>query len=169
METMNEEEAALLRDRLITSTMKMNKAHRNIMNGKISPMEMCTLEMLDRVRREYPDRKGVKVSEIAKKLKISMPQVSRMLNTMEKKEYILRVMDPDDRRNVYVSITDKGIEQRNSIRDNLNDCLNTIIINMGAEKIEMLSEIITEMSEIIEREFGNELGKKSGKGKETKQ
>ena len=42
METMNEEEAALLRDRLITSTMKMNKAHRNIMNGKISPMEMCT-------------------------------------------------------------------------------------------------------------------------------
>lgn len=85
METMNEEEAALLRDRLITSTMKMNKAHRNIMNGKISPMEMCTLEMLDRVRREYPDRKGVKVSEIAKKLKISMPQVSRMLNTMEKK------------------------------------------------------------------------------------
>ena len=151
METMNEEEAALLRDRLITSTMKMNKAHRNIMNGKISPMEMCTLGMLDRVRREYPDRKGVKVSEIAKKLKISMPQVSRMLNTMEKKEYILRVMDPDDRRNVYVSITDKGIEQRNSIRNDLNDYLNTIIVNMGAEKIEILSEMITEMSEIIER------------------
>ena len=75
---------------------------------------------------------------------------------LEKKEYILRVMDPDDRRNVYVSITDKGIEQRKSILDNLNDCLNTIIINMGAEKIETLSEIITEMSEIIEKEFGNE-------------
>ena len=82
---------------------------------------------------------------------------------------ILLEVIPDDRRNVYVSITDKGIEQRKSILDNLNDCLNTIIINMGAEKIETLSEIITEMSEIIEREFENELGKNSGKGKETKQ
>lgn len=160
METMNEEKIAILRERLISSAMKMKKAHKNIMSGKISPIEMFTLEMLERNRKTYPEGKGIKVSDIAKKLRISIPQMSRMLNTMEKKEYIIRVIDIEDRRNVYVSITGKGIEKRDSMQTELIEHLDKIIIRMGSERIEQLSEIITEISEIVEDEYE--------KGKETK-
>ena len=48
------------------------------------------------------------VPKIQKKLNISKPAISYILNTLEKKKYITREIDPKDRRKVSISATPEG-------------------------------------------------------------
>ena len=48
------------------------------------------------------------VPKIQKKLNISKPAISYILNTLEKKNYIIREIDPKDRRKVSISATPEG-------------------------------------------------------------
>ena len=47
-------------------------------------------------------------SEIGKALGSSNARISALLNTLEKKDFIIREIDETNRRNILVSITDKG-------------------------------------------------------------
>ena len=48
------------------------------------------------------------VPKMQKKLHISKPAISYILNTLEKKNYITREIDPKDRRKVSISATPEG-------------------------------------------------------------
>ncbi len=59
----------------------------------------------------YPqlnDGNLITVVQAASKLGVSAPAVSRTLKNLEGKGYILREINPDDRRSVHISVTESG-------------------------------------------------------------
>lgn len=65
---------------------------------------------------QFFDRDVLGVSELAKRLGITSGGVTRILNSLERKDIIDRRISQEDRRNIDVYLTDKGKEMVNRIR-----------------------------------------------------
>lgn len=57
----------------------------------------------------YHDGEQITVVQAAAQLGVSAPAVSRTLKNLETKGYITREINPDDRRSVYITVTNNGV------------------------------------------------------------
>lgn len=73
----------------------------HILAGRCDPIRVIT------ENTSCPDKK-VYVSDIQSNLYITKPAVSQMLNTLEKKGYVIREIDKSDRRKIAVALTSEG-------------------------------------------------------------
>lgn len=100
------------------------------------PFEM---EILSCVRKGGD--KGVRVSEIAKSLFTTSPNISRLLKVLEKDGKVYREVDEQDRRNTFVHITDKGIEYFLHNRKTICEFMFGVINCLSDEELSKYSEI----------------------------
>ena len=85
-----EEYIADLQEQLITAQHRFMKMHR-IFALQVRKSEFVMLEIIE---RENGNREqGVLASDIAKRLRITAPAVSKMLRSMEEKGYVERRVD----------------------------------------------------------------------------
>ena len=90
-------------------------------------------------------------SDIANIFHLSMPQISRLINSLEENNYITRVTGNKDRRNIYIYITDKGIDARNTADAESKQYMNTVKEKMGEEDMEQLVVLIRKLTGIMKR------------------
>lgn len=74
----------------------------------------------------------ITVVQTASRLGISAPAVSRTLKNLESKGYILREINPDDRRSVRICVTDEGISA-------MTECI--------AESVKLVSEALSDFTD----------------------
>ncbi len=60
---------------------------------------------------------GCRISEVAQEMDIPLFTASRMVQSLEKKGYVLKEKDDSDQRNIHVHLTDDGREVIQSIKD----------------------------------------------------
>lgn len=88
------------------------------------------------------------VPKIQKKLNISKPAISYILNTLEKKNYITREIDPKDRRKVSISATPEGKAAAEHSRKKYDDLWDTILNQFGEENMRQLLELIQNLDDL---------------------
>lgn len=110
----------MLAERMISS-MDM---HKHIPPEPVSSTvrgEMSVLRLLSQENR------GMNAGELAASLNMTTSRIAAVLNSLEKKDMILRQCDPDDRRRVQVRLTQKGmnncIKKRNEAKAHLTELL----------------------------------------------
>lgn len=132
----------------------MHRCRRLDIFGLISTLtrsEFLTLEVVKEKSAKEP-HDGVYVSELAEKLSVSTPAVSRMLRSMEESGLIERRVDKLDRRNTRVFATSKGFEASTKVCHQLDDLLNSVIDKMGEEDMLALIKQWNRMLSIAEDE-----------------
>lgn len=79
--------------------------------------EMAVLRLLSQIGT------GQNPGEIAARLNMTTSRIAAVLNSLEKKQLILRISDPSDRRRMLVSLTEKGektcLERREDAKNHL--------------------------------------------------
>ncbi len=76
---------------------------------KNMPFKQSDMMVLHYLHKHVTDEQGMKVSEIGKLLELAPPTVTAIINSLEEKNYIIRSYNKQDRRNVYVSLTEDGV------------------------------------------------------------
>jgi DNA-binding MarR family transcriptional regulator len=116
------------------------------MLGSLSHSEFA---MMNLIKHNAEEGKGVKISTIGNLLKISNPAVSQMINVLEDKGYVERITTKNDRRVVYVQLTKTG-------EGNLEEALqcgykaaNEILGRMGEEDIQTLLRLLDKLYFIV--------------------
>ena len=112
---------------------------------------------------EVSDNNCVKVSDLAKKMRVSAPSVTKILNSLEKKELILRQSDKENRRNTLVFITDKGIEIKKKNDAILSLVMKDVYDRVGRENIIQFLHL----AELIQDAFDDEIKAFSSMRKKT--
>ena len=74
-------------------------------------------------------------TEICRRLRVTTPRVTTILNSMEEKGYIVRVMSTDDRRKITVHLTEKGAEYDAVHEAESKDFLNKMYDALGADEL----------------------------------
>ena len=106
----------------------------------------------------------VTTSELAAKLKMLPPAVSRSLKGLEEKGYIERSVNKKDRRNTYVELTPEGERITNEVRQLMCDFGRSVMAQVNEEDVERLILYLNNIYEIAEKEI--KIRKKNRKEKE---
>lgn len=89
-------------------------------------------------------------SDLAAALRSSSGRISALLGALEKKGFIIRRIDPEDRRNILVSLTDEGRAEASRENDRVSSAIRWVFSQMGERRtrefVELVDEFMTYMS-----------------------
>ena len=111
---------------------------------KPSPL-MVMMHLLRAAKQGNPD--GLRVSEIAASMGISVPGVTQIITGLEKEKYVRREMDPEDRRAVLVSLTDTGRRIMKPAFQQIEENFFGLIDRLGEENSRILVKLLIEVEE----------------------
>ncbi|MCC2253911.1 MarR family transcriptional regulator [Ruminococcus sp. CLA-AA-H200] len=90
------------------------------------------------------------VPMMQKKLNISKPAISYILNTLEKKKYIVREIDPKDRRKVSISATPEGKAAAKHSMQKYDELLTALLTSFGEDNMRQLIQLIDVLDDLYE-------------------
>lgn len=81
----------------------------------------------------HPDIPGVYVSSLAEELSVSVSMISKLLKSLEEKDWILRTVDKNSRRNTFVSLTPAGTAVYQTATDQMRTFHKSVVDSLGQE------------------------------------
>lgn len=130
---------------------RLNRINMDGIFPDLSKGEFCVLSMIHDgyVKGEA---EGVYVSHIANYMKVTPSAISRMLRGLEKRGLIERKVDKNDRRNIYVCLTDEGNQMRQKVEVRTRELTQGIVAAMGEEDAHLLITLYNKMMDVMEVE-----------------
>lgn len=117
--------------------------------------------------QEKTKNKQVTVSEIVRAMHVAAPAVSRCLNGLEQKNYIVRTTNPIDRRNIYLELTVTGQEVLTEAEACMSAFFGAVIHKMGEENMRQLCSYMEQLLLITREEIETRQYKKKGLAKKN--
>ena len=138
-----------LREQFFTSILHFRKLESALASE--CEMQMNEMVILHTIAgtccRECPCM-NLDVPKMQKKLNISKPAISYILNTLEKKNYITREIDAKDRRKVSISATPEGKAAAEQSRKKYDELWEEILNQFGEENMRQLLKLIHSLDEL---------------------
>lgn len=95
------------------------------------------------------DNKEYQPGELSRSLSVSSARISSMLKSLEKKGYILRRCSSDDKRKVFVSLTENGKKYIETKRESICCDFDDIFMGLGESDSAKIIEYITAITELL--------------------
>lgn len=95
---------------------------------------------------EYKGIMGIDIEEsitcnaLSQKMGLSPSRGSRIIDNLVRKGYLLRMVNPADRRSFVVSLSFKGAKIRKQIKQERNNCEKRIIKSFSEKEVELIKE-----------------------------
>ena len=119
----------------------------------VSGREVQFLKTIERFHWTHPEVPGVYVNDLAEKLGVTKSAVSKILRHLEERGLIERRVDPDNRRNTFVCLTEEGFALGERQRDEHDAFLLRVVDSLGeARYLEILGGV-RELTQCMEREL----------------
>lgn len=132
----------------------LNQEYAALLDDSISEKQQITLNHLEEKGRTL-------TGELAVLLNITPSAVSQMLNKLEKKHFIRRVINPDNRREIFVELGQAGIDYLALNRQIELSIIERFYAKLSWEDLQHLKRIMQNFKAIIISERSN--GQSSGK------
>lgn len=89
------------------------------------------------------------LTEVREYLSVSKAAVSQMLNSLEKRGYILREIDPNNRRNIIVILTEEGKNAYGKKNQEFYNRFEMVIQGIGEKDVSQFIAMINKMSDAM--------------------
>jgi len=96
---------------------------------------------------------GMYQRQLAKMSLKDRPNITRLVDILENKEFVYREIDPNNRRIFKVFITEKGREQVAQIYPTLVEVQNKALVDISDEEVFTLKNILTRICENMDDDF----------------
>jgi DNA-binding MarR family transcriptional regulator len=110
----------------------------------ISPSHFHILVMLSETDK-------MSVSEIGKKLSISKPNMTPLIDKLVEERMVERLPDSKDRRIINIAITSKGVEYIDTTKAQISSNLESKLMSLSADELEELSCSLKIMNNILSK------------------
>ncbi len=104
---------------------------------------------------------GLSASQISSRQHISRPAVSQAVAALEKKGFVRRETDKDDRRKVWIRLTDEGHKAVKEVNSRFVQFVEEVTERLGEEDTRLLIRLFNRLFCILE-EMGKEQMNKKG-------
>jgi DNA-binding MarR family transcriptional regulator len=139
----------LLKDQLLASMHRFKKVGRGF-PPEIG-LNMGEFFVMDRIGHDMPcSSTDISASEMKEHPHFTKPAVSQMLNSLEKKGYVHREIDKNDRRKIVVTLTGNGEAVLKQGKRYFNDRLEETISRFGEDNTRQLISLVNLLTDITE-------------------
>ncbi len=141
----NEEELIYTLARLnrVLSKIMLN----NAMEENLTPQQRGILMILTR-------KNSIPMNWLGRALLVTPPNITSIIDRMEKKSYVKRVEDPNDRRKTAIQLTAKGKQLIETANERYKERIKESLAILTPREQEMLLQLLSKLEkEISKREF----------------
>ena len=117
---------------------------------ELARRKFVTLHVLGKLCAERGG--GIQMSALARELEISLPAVSKTIQSLEERGYALREADPTSRRNTLVRPTEKGVQLEKTVGCCKEARTQRIFDRLGERDAAEFFRICTRLIQIAEEE-----------------
>lgn len=100
-------------------------------------------------------KEGTRSTNLGPKMAIEPTSLTRIIKLLEDNGYIYKEKTTNDKREVIIKLTDKGLNSRNMSKEVVVNFNKSIVERIPAEKLEIFKEVMGEIQKIT-----NEINKK---------
>ena len=137
---------------IVSMIKRLHSITFNPLIDEVNSSEYGILKLVCKINSEQ-NNPCVIVSDISKRLNVSAPSVTKVLNSLEKKGLVERKIDNENRRNTIVYLTKKGKEIKEQNDKILAKFIENVYEHVGRENIVQFMQL----SEIILDAFDKEV------------
>lgn len=101
-----------------------------------------------RVLRALKAYKELESKQLAEHCCILSPSLTGIIKRLEQQGYIIRRKSEEDQRRTLISLSDQALELFERISPDVDAHYKAFIQRFGADKLEQLSELLTELAEL---------------------
>jgi DNA-binding MarR family transcriptional regulator len=94
----------------------------------------------------------IQAKDLSEKLKISRPALNTLLNKLEDKELIERIRTKENRKSVFIGLTEKAYDKYHNEQMKFVTFMNNIVTKMGEEDTDKLINLLNKLYTIMEDE-----------------
>ncbi|MDR3305407.1 MAG: MarR family transcriptional regulator [Clostridiales Family XIII bacterium] len=144
-----------LKREFLHAMFRIKRVAVNLPGGKLCGeqfgVNMAELAVMKGLSAEGMDDTGRHpgLSEIREYLCISKAAISQMLGSLEKKGFITRETDPDNRRRIIVHLTDAGERVLAGVQKDFEEKIDAIIERFGEKNTKQLIRLLLRFSEAV--------------------
>lgn len=120
----------------------------------IRKSEMFALMSIGKLILKYPE--GIKLSTLSKTLKLAPPTVTPMINSLEENGFIVRVGSKEDRRVVFIQLTDQGHSFLTEKEKQFKSNIHALIDYLGEEDAKELIRLVRKTADYLNQFKENE-------------
>lgn len=103
------------------------------------------------------DGDGLTICQLAKKTKKDIANVSRIVDKLQKQDYVTKQKTRDDSRKVFVHVLPKGYSIRASVHRSCSSMLNHIFHDISTDEQKLFIDILLRMERNIENKLNTPL------------
>lgn len=104
---------------------------------------------------------GMKAADLSDILELSRPSITRILNNLEQRGFIIRSIDKEDRRSICIELTEAGMETIEQANMRILSIAERIAASLGDPDTDLLIELVDKLAEIYKEILGEENGSRS--------
>ena len=139
----------------ILSQYRMNKDNIIVLFKDLSVPEYLALRNILQYSTPEPDgTERIYLSDLSEKMKLSMPQISKMAERLNDKGLVVWTHERSGRNGTYVQITNAGKELLTNKEELFRDFFGRVIDRYGKDKMTDLLQRMGELEAIITDEIG---------------
>ncbi|MGN1275538.1 MAG: MarR family winged helix-turn-helix transcriptional regulator [Floccifex sp.] len=132
----------------ISQNIKTHIKHgMNIMN--LSDDHFMPLHKLYVLIQKHGNNHSIYVSKLTELTGLLPQAISRSLRSLEKDGFVLRKSDEQDRRKVYVKLTEKGLKQHQIGFEKVKNYVTSIEEEMGKDEMEQFIQLCLNLDQAI--------------------
>jgi len=109
--------------------------YKDILGMDVTPQKVYVLELLEM-------DKEITMNELSKGMNLDSSAVSTLVSRMEKKSLVTRTHGTEDRRTVFVKLTQEGHDAREKLRTNFEGLTDSIGENISSKDVATLQDIV---------------------------
>ena len=110
---------------------------------KITPSQLAVLATVSRNER-------LTIGQIAESEHVKPPSVSKIVAALEAAGSLVRESDPDDRRCVFITVTDSGAEYLDEVRVAGRTWLASQLADLGADDVDAIVAMLPVFERLLE-------------------
>jgi MarR family transcriptional regulator for hemolysin len=124
----------------------MIRSARQIINENLQPLNLSSAEG-NILLHLFTQGQDMGQEQLVEQLDVSKPAVSRLLDSLETKGYVIRQPDPDDKRAHRVRLTDKALEIGPAVEQSYNHVYTLAMQGISQDEFEYFVKLFSRMSE----------------------
>ncbi len=117
----------------------IRRVFRHLVSLKDTPISMTQLTCLSIIAKE--DK--MTMSVLATKLNMSNQQLTKVVDTLEEYDMVQRIVDQENRRQIFVEVTTKGTETITALKEEIDRKLNFVLRRQEDGEIDKLYDSLT--------------------------
>lgn len=125
------------------------KARQSLFSEDLSTKQMI---LMDLVKKES----GASISQLADLMNVTSSAVSQIVSKLEKSKYLLRTINPNNRREIIVQLDERGHDYYLKEEEINKEIVSRFYSRMKMEEVIQLRNILVKLNNVVEEELSKE-------------